>query len=783
MNQPQSGYQHRLTEKRSLFIPCHEHSQEEESRRLSSMEEQISTYNRSQPARSIIIQSNDRELIGMKTWIDSMNYQSTGYRDEEATGEKRVEVKTSLLIFERGQNHHHIEEIIRRYPTAYVILTGGPTYKTNYRPGVEYVCDVMKKPVRKRQVQAIDGPSSASHMADMTDQDRRAICPIQRVQQRSGRMDERKLKPHIPKKPGDDMSDILIPSCSSDFAVVTVDLTLNWREGRDLRSLRHRQIIFCSAHKAATTKQQPQSSNHKAIQPQQRWNILSRISFEIQMTTSIWATTSLASHWDPLGSRSLDCPHRLRQDSSLDGSDGLNTFKKTLICTREDKNVSPATSNDPLKRQPTTDGRSTASIAFGQKTWSNPFEGLYEEGRRVSDEAVVYGVWPYPAQSRLFCDLGHSLPSAMQSNILSRLNNTQKIFLVCSVLIIAVLFISTRSSTFKPEETKQESAVYENEVDTPFQADKTPEPSKITEDDDTDPEDTPEPSKSPQPEPSQSPEPSQTPKPCPTPTKPYSELYPDVEPGRVVIVQATNNKFASWKPKDFMNVTEESERKKEWATRHNFDYHYEQLEMEKFDYFVRPTVFRKALAKYPKAEWVWWLDIDTIFMEYKVNFTQFLLSQEAFDNGAIEKLTISDILSNNTWKIETLNRYEDTDLLVTKDLNGLNVGSFLLRRGKFADTLLELWESPLLRKITSRDIDEQPALAYLMTDFEFVRKKTSFVVCEKINALAFKYQQNQGHLVYHQAGCMAGTCNQWWNSGQTMKKQNEDAYKAKHNIN
>ncbi|PRP88364.1 hypothetical protein PROFUN_03278 [Planoprotostelium fungivorum] len=34
-----------------------------------------------------------------------------------------------------------------------------------------------------------------------------------------------------------------------------------------------------------------QSSNHKAIQPQQRWNILSKISFEIQMTTNSFNTS------------------------------------------------------------------------------------------------------------------------------------------------------------------------------------------------------------------------------------------------------------------------------------------------------------------------------------------------------------------------------------------------------------------------------------------------------------------------------------------------------------
>ncbi|PRP79791.1 hypothetical protein PROFUN_12545 [Planoprotostelium fungivorum] len=60
-------------------------------------------------------------------------------------------------------------------------------------------------------------------------------------------------------------------------------------------------------------------------------------------------------------------------------------------CTREDKNVSSATSNDQVKRQSQTDNR---WMMYGY----NPFEGLYDEGRRVSDEAVVYGVWPYPAQ-------------------------------------------------------------------------------------------------------------------------------------------------------------------------------------------------------------------------------------------------------------------------------------------------------------------------------------------------------------------------------------------------
>ncbi|PRP86293.1 alpha-1,2-galactosyltransferase gmh3 [Planoprotostelium fungivorum] len=263
---------------------------------------------------------------------------------------------------------------------------------------------------------------------------------------------------------------------------------------------------------------------------------------------------------------------------------------------------------------------------------------------------------------------------------------------------------------------------------------------------------------------------------------PHASPFPGVEPGRVVIVQATNNKFVKHKPKNFMNLTAEIERKKEWAVRHNFDYYYEELDMDKFDYFARPSVFYNAFDKYPKAEWAWWIDIDTIFMEYQVNFTQFVLSQEAFDRSAAVDLEIKDILSQKTWKIDKANRYEDSDLIATKDLNGLNVGSFLLRRGEFANILLEIWESSLLKRLTKRDIDEQPALAYLMTEFEFVRQRTTFVVCELINALAFKYKQGRGQLIYHLAGCQYDTCTQWWKSGQRMKRENEKTSKANDKI-
>ncbi|PRP80031.1 cytochrome p450 family protein [Planoprotostelium fungivorum] len=118
------------------------------------------------------------------------------------------------------------------------------------------------------------------------------------------------------------------------------------------------------------------------------------------LINNTWASilfgTSLGSLQEPTSS----LPHRLRQDQHSKLPYGQhNTQEDPHKCTREDKNVSPATSNDQVKRQSQTDNRRMmcGQYAFGQKTWSNPFEGLYDEGRRVSDEAVVYGVWPPPA--------------------------------------------------------------------------------------------------------------------------------------------------------------------------------------------------------------------------------------------------------------------------------------------------------------------------------------------------------------------------------------------------
>ncbi|PRP86164.1 hypothetical protein PROFUN_05680 [Planoprotostelium fungivorum] len=142
-----------------------------------------------------------------------------------------------------------------------------------------------------------------------------------------------------------------------------------------------------------------------ASQPQQPWNILNWISTETQVISSDQQHMGLHPLWNLIGipprANFFTAPPTVTR-STLESSiwTPQHLQEDPHNCTREDKNVSPAISNDQVKRQSQTDNRwmMYGQYAFGQKTWSNPFEGLYDEGRRVSDEAVVYGVWPYPAQ-------------------------------------------------------------------------------------------------------------------------------------------------------------------------------------------------------------------------------------------------------------------------------------------------------------------------------------------------------------------------------------------------
>ncbi|PRP72803.1 hypothetical protein PROFUN_07703 [Planoprotostelium fungivorum] len=161
-----------------------------------------------------------------------------------------------------------------------------------------------------------------------------------------------------------------------------------------------------------------------ASQPQQPWNILTWIFTETQVATAeclppqaLFRTRThglrsllINNTWayllfgTSLGAKLFTAPPivtRSTLESSIWAPQQLHKRSLTVHERRQERVPShfqrPSQTTAAIRSQ--TDNR---WMMYGYDRiwpeWSNPFEGLYGEGRRVSDEAVVYGVWPYPAQ-------------------------------------------------------------------------------------------------------------------------------------------------------------------------------------------------------------------------------------------------------------------------------------------------------------------------------------------------------------------------------------------------
>ncbi|KAJ4295852.1 alpha-1,6-mannosyltransferase [Collariella sp. IMI 366227] len=194
---------------------------------------------------------------------------------------------------------------------------------------------------------------------------------------------------------------------------------------------------------------------------------------------------------------------------------------------------------------------------------------------------------------------------------------------------------------------------------------------------------------------------------------------------------------------------------------------------EKVDYV------RTALKKYPKAEWVWWLDLNTMIME-----PSYSLQEHIFNN--IEKHVYRDINEYNPLNIThpLTDPYLDAEsrspigdgkgssvnLMLSQDCSGFNLGSFFLRRGPWTDRLLDMWWDPVAyeQKHMEWEHKEQDALEQLYVAQPWIRKHTGFLPQRMINSFPagacadggndtrIHYDERDRDFLVNMAGCEWG---------------------------
>ncbi|KAJ9615820.1 alpha-1,6-mannosyltransferase [Cladophialophora chaetospira] len=207
-----------------------------------------------------------------------------------------------------------------------------------------------------------------------------------------------------------------------------------------------------------------------------------------------------------------------------------------------------------------------------------------------------------------------------------------------------------------------------------------------------------------------------------------------------------------WKgPREWAIERDSVKNKKRYADR--WGYHLDIADMstkkryahEWRESWEKVDLIRNAMARYPKAEWFWWLDLNTFIMEPSIS-----LQHHIFNN--LDKHVYRDINVYNPLNVthppqtEFLdpvarsptgdNLTSSIDIIIPQDCDGFNLGSFFVRRSAFTDRLLDLWWDPVLyeQKHMEWEHKEQDALEHLYSSQPYLRTHFAFISQRKINS-------------------------------------------------
>ncbi|KIW65575.1 hypothetical protein PV04_07821 [Phialophora macrospora] len=195
---------------------------------------------------------------------------------------------------------------------------------------------------------------------------------------------------------------------------------------------------------------------------------------------------------------------------------------------------------------------------------------------------------------------------------------------------------------------------------------------------------------------------------------------------------------------------------------------------------------RNAMARYPNAEWFWWLDLNTFIMEPSISLQKHIFN-------TLDKQVYRDINAYNPLNIthppETKfldpvarsptgdNLTSSIDVIIPQDCDGFNLGSFFVRRSPFTDRLLDLWWDPVLyeQKHMEWEHKEQDALEHLYASQPYLRTHFAFINQRKINSFPpgacaarpaddgkpildprFHYNEEERDFMVNMAGCEWG---------------------------
>jgi hypothetical protein len=164
-----------------------------------------------------------------------------------------------------------------------------------------------------------------------------------------------------------------------------------------------------------------------------------------------------------------------------------------------------------------------------------------------------------------------------------------------------------------------------------------------------------------------------------------------------------------------------------------------------------------AFEKHPEAKWLWWLDVDAIIMNPTIDLASHVLSTHALG----QKLRKGEAYHlRGEGRDGIFHTPENPDpnqvnLVITGDHNGINAGSFFLRRSDWTNTFLDFWLDPYYVG-SDWPGKEQDAIIHMIQYHKFVRDHVGIVPQRTMNAYSEGGDEMRWHpkdLLVHFAGC------------------------------
>ncbi|ODV92698.1 glycosyltransferase family 34 protein [Tortispora caseinolytica NRRL Y-17796] len=244
---------------------------------------------------------------------------------------------------------------------------------------------------------------------------------------------------------------------------------------------------------------------------------------------------------------------------------------------------------------------------------------------------------------------------------------------------------------------------------------------------------------------------------------------------KVVIILATNQGggVKRWKkPNEWATERSSIENKRRYARRWNYELAVKDCsEKKKYSHEFRESwqridVIKQTMRQYPKAEWFWWLDLNTYIMEPQISLDEHIFNHLDSVYRTVEYFNVL----NFTVDIPYVDYEQPINMLITQDCGGFNLGSFLIRRSDWTDRLLDFWWDPAMyeQKHMEWEHAEQDALEYLYSQHAWIRSSVGFLPLRKINSFPpgacsqyagnplFFYDQKDRDFVVNMAGCDFG---------------------------